>query len=151
MIHLNCLQIMLISSMCFPVLHTWVSFFILLTQTNNSLSSTECLYHRELHIETQTNSAQHHPPVTSSSIKIEFIISVHHVGKAANSKWNNIVKLSKQCWCECWLWGSGTDCLIKAAFSLSFFGFQSSALDWSESSGQRLRCIQNYNASSSIV
>lgn len=96
------------------------------------------------------------PTCTSTSIKILFIISVHHIGKAANNKLNNIVKLSKQRWCECWLWSSGTNCLTKAAFLFFcsfflFFGLKSSALDWSKPSGHGLRCIQNFNVPFSIV
>ncbi len=37
--------------------------FTLLTQTNESLSGTKCLYHRQLSVKTQTNPTQHHPPV----------------------------------------------------------------------------------------
>lgn len=91
------------------------------------------------------------PPIcTSRLIKIEFIISGHHVGKAANSKWNNIVKLSKQRWSECWLWSSGTNCPVKPPQHF-FFGLESSALDWNEPLGQRLRRIQNFNGPFSIV
>lgn len=92
------------------------------------------------------------PTCISSSITILFIISVHHIGRAANNKWNNIVKLSKQRWCECWLWSSGTNCLTKAVFfPFLFFGLKSSALNWSKPSGHRLRCIQNFNVPFSIV
>lgn len=68
------------------------------------------------------------PPPTciSSSIKILFMVSVHHIGKAAIYKWHSVVKLSKQHWCECWLWSSGTDCLTKPFFSPFIFFLDSS-------------------------
>lgn len=62
----------------------------------------------------------------------------------------NVVKLSKQHCCDCWLSRSRINSLDKAAPPPPPpppFGLKSSVFDWSGPSGQSVRCSQNLNDS----
>lgn len=126
-----------------------LSFIFDFSNTNESVF----LYHRHFHVETQTNPTQRPPelPVQSKSNSLFLCITLAKlliIYWTILSNYQSSVGVIVGCevqpptvWLK-WLF----------FFPLPFFfGLKSSALNWSEPSGHRLRCSQNFNASFSIV
>lgn len=143
----------MIFSLAYATLLGFICFVFLLTQANESLSGAECLYiSGSSMLNPKQIQPKHHPPVPPVQLKLNSLFlcivlaKLLIINRTILSDYQSSVGVSI---------GSEVQAptvWIKQLFPLSlFFGLMSSALDWSEPSGHRLRCIQNFNVAFSIV